>query len=102
MKCLLFSNSYLFDSFVNSLFDYGLQNAAVKSLKPFVPAYLVAADTGKSGNIITKYLEQLSDPNVAVRRGSALALSVLPYELLANRWKDVIMKLCCACAIEVL
>ncbi|CAK9328524.1 unnamed protein product [Citrullus colocynthis] len=77
-----------------------IQNAAVKSLKPFVPAYLVPADTGKSGNITTKYLEQLNDPNVAVRRGSALALSVLPYELLANRWKDVLLKLCCACAIE--
>lgn len=95
------SNSYYFNSFVNNLFD-GLQNAAVKSLKPFVPAYLVPADTGKSGNITTKYLEQLNDPNVAVRRGSALALSVLPYELLANRWKDVLLKLCCACAIEVL
>ncbi|XP_023000016.1 tubulin-folding cofactor D isoform X1 [Cucurbita maxima] len=77
-----------------------IQNAAVKSLKPFVLAYLATADAGKSGNITTKYLEQLSDPNVAVRRGSALALSVLPYEFLANRWKDVLLKLCCSCAIE--
>ncbi|XP_022155729.1 tubulin-folding cofactor D [Momordica charantia] len=77
-----------------------IQNAAVKSLKPFVPAYLAAADAGKSGNITAKYLEQLSDPNVAVRRGSALALSILPYEFLANRWKDVLLKLCCSCAIE--
>lgn len=97
-----FCNLSLFDYVEKKLFDNGLQNAAVKSLKPFVPAYLAAADAGKSGNITAKYLEQLSDPNVAVRRGSALALSILPYEFLANRWKDVLLKLCCSCAIEVL
>lgn len=43
----------------------------------------------------------MTDPNVAIRRGSALALGVLPYEILANRWRDVVLKLCRACAIEV-
>lgn len=30
-----------------------------------------------------------------------MALGVLPHELLANSWKDVIMQLSTACAIEV-
>lgn len=77
-----------------------IQDAAVKALKHFVQAYLVAADLGSKGNITSKYLELLTDPNVAVRRGSALAIGVLPYKLLANRWKDVLLKLCNSCEIE--
>lgn len=49
----------------------------------------------------TKYLRLLTDPNVAVRRGSALAIGVLPYDLLASRWKDILLELCNSCAIEV-
>lgn len=63
--------------------------------------YLVATDSGVAGGITSKYLEQLTDPNVAARRGSALALGVLPYEPLANRWRDVLLRLCSSCAIEV-
>lgn len=77
-----------------------MQGAAVKALNYFIRAYLIAADIGTS-NITSKYLELLTDANVAVRRGSALAIGVLPYELLASRWKDVILKLCSSCAIEV-
>ncbi|PRQ56920.1 putative tubulin-specific chaperone D, tubulin-folding cofactor D [Rosa chinensis] len=76
-----------------------IQDAAVKALKHFVQAYLIAADVG-GASITSKYLELLTDPNVAVRRGSALAIGVLPCKLLANRWKDVLLKLCNSCAIE--
>ncbi|KAL6573688.1 hypothetical protein OROHE_002147 [Orobanche hederae] len=72
-----------------------IQGAAVKALKHFVRAYLVNAD------ITSKFLEDLTDPNVAVRRGSALAIGVLPGKFLATRWKDVLLKLCSSCAIEV-
>jgi hypothetical protein len=44
----------------------------------------------------------LTDPNVAVRRGSALAIGVFPYALLASQWRNVILKLCGCCKIEVL
>ncbi|CAI0383425.1 unnamed protein product [Linum tenue] len=78
-----------------------IQSAAVKALDHFVRAYLVAASSvGTSSTIVSKYLQQLTDPNVAVRRGSAMALGVLPYEILADRWKDVILKLCKSSAIE--
>lgn len=30
-----------------------------------------------------------------------MALGVLPYELLANRWRDVLLKLSSSCMIEV-
>lgn len=62
---------------------------------------MVATDSAVVGDITLKYMEQLTDPNAAVRRGSALALGVLPYELLASRWRDVLLKLCSCCLIEV-
>ncbi|KAM3685280.1 hypothetical protein ACJW31_11G105800 [Castanea mollissima] len=77
-----------------------IQNAAINALKQFFGAYMVAADTGGTGDISSKYLQLLTDPNVAIRRGSSLALGVLPYELLAKRWRDVLLKLCSATAIE--
>ncbi len=86
---------------MNQFFHYDVQNAAVNALKHFVEAYLVAADTGGTGDITSKYLQMLTDPNVAIRRGSAVALGVLPYEFLVNRWRDVLLKLCSASAIEV-
>lgn len=80
------------------LYSFAKQNAAVRALKHFTVAYF--GDGGQSDATST-YLDQLSNQNVAVRRGSALALGVLPYQFLATKWKDVIMKLCGACAIEV-
>ncbi|XP_042480833.1 tubulin-folding cofactor D isoform X2 [Macadamia integrifolia] len=77
-----------------------IQTAAVEALKHFVPAYLVWVDDGGANGITSKYLELLSDPNAAARRGSALALGVLPPEFLATRWRDVLLKLCSSCAIE--
>ncbi|KAM3740428.1 hypothetical protein ACB098_08G098000 [Castanea mollissima] len=77
-----------------------IQNAAINALKQFFGAYMVAAATGGTGDISSKYLQLLTDPNVAIRRGSSLALGVLPYELLAKRWRDVLLKLCSATAIE--
>ncbi|KAJ6344355.1 hypothetical protein OIU76_005970 [Salix suchowensis] len=77
-----------------------IQNVAVKALEHFVRAYLVTKNNEGAGSITSKYLEQLTDQNVAVRRGSAMALGVLPYELLANRWRDVLLKLSSSCMIE--
>ncbi|CAM8901801.1 unnamed protein product [Rhodiola kirilowii] len=77
-----------------------IQKAAVDALKHFVASYLVTTDAGSASDIVLKYLDQLSDPNVAARRGSALALGVLPYNLLAKRWRDVLLKLCNSCLIE--
>lgn len=77
-----------------------IQNDAVKALEHFVRAYLVTTNNEGASSITSKYLEQLTDQNVAVRRGSAMALGVLPYELLANRWRDVLLKLSSACMIE--
>ncbi|XP_052192957.1 tubulin-folding cofactor D [Diospyros lotus] len=77
-----------------------IQNAAVESLRHFVQAYLIDKDDKSVNEVIFKYLEQLRDPNVAARRGSALALGKLPSKFLATRWKVVLPKLCSACAIE--
>ncbi|KAF9668815.1 hypothetical protein SADUNF_Sadunf14G0042500 [Salix dunnii] len=77
-----------------------IQNVAVKALEHFVQAYLVTKNNEGAGSITSKYLEQLTDQNVAVRRGSAMALGVLPYQLLANRWRDVLLKLSSSCMIE--
>jgi hypothetical protein len=77
-----------------------IQNAAVSAVKQLVQSYLVGNDK-KSVDLILKHLKHLTDPNVAVRRGSALALGVLPYELLTAKWKDIVLKLCSACKIEV-
>lgn len=78
------------------------QNAAVKGLKHFIRAYLHASDNKGISDVTAKYLSMLTDPNVAVRRGSALAIGVLPYELLASQWRNVLLKLCGSCKIEVL
>uniref|UniRef100_A0A803NDM4 Tubulin-folding cofactor D ARM repeats domain-containing protein n=1 Tax=Chenopodium quinoa TaxID=63459 RepID=A0A803NDM4_CHEQI len=74
--------------------------AAVDALKHFVPAYLQPTNGKGSSDITSKYIEQLSDSNVAVRRGAALALGILPCEFLAKRWKDVLIKLSKSCEIE--
>ncbi|XWS27419.1 hypothetical protein CRYUN_Cryun26dG0113600 [Craigia yunnanensis] len=84
----------------NQNYYLSIRTAAAKALKHFVQAYLVATDNKGAVGITLKYLLLLDDSNVAVRRGSAMALGVLPYELLANQWRDVILKLCSCCAIE--
>uniref|UniRef100_A0A1D1Z903 Tubulin-specific chaperone D n=1 Tax=Anthurium amnicola TaxID=1678845 RepID=A0A1D1Z903_9ARAE len=76
-----------------------IQNSAVNALKQFIPAYLVAAH-GESNNIVSKYLSLLDDPNVAARRGAALALGVLPAEFLTANWRIVLGKLCSSCKIQ--
>ena len=78
------------------------QITAVDALKHFVPAYLQATDGTGLSDITSKYVEQLSDSNVAVRRGSELVLGILPYEFLAKGWKDVLSKLAKSCEIEVI
>lgn len=77
-----------------------IQNAANQGFKHFVPTYFAKTDDKGTNDITLKYLEQLTDANVAVRRGSALAIGVLPFELLVTRWKMVLQKLCRSCAIE--
>ncbi|KAG5545284.1 hypothetical protein RHGRI_017671 [Rhododendron griersonianum] len=64
-----------------------IQNAAVEALKHFVPAYLLNSEDKIVNNFVSKYLEQLGDSHVVVRRGSALAIGVLPSKFLATRWK---------------
>ncbi|KAF8380470.1 hypothetical protein HHK36_027956 [Tetracentron sinense] len=77
-----------------------IQSSAVEALNHFVPAYLVTTGNGGTYDMTSKYLELLTDPNVAARRGSALAIGVLPFEVLAKRWKIVLLKLCNSCIIE--
>nr|XP_027106476.1 tubulin-folding cofactor D-like [Coffea arabica] len=77
-----------------------IQHAAVEALKRFVCAYLVGLGNKSIYDILPKYLEQLNDANVAARRGSALALGVLPSDILASQWKVVLLKLCSCCEIE--
>lgn len=77
-----------------------IQNAAVEALKHYIHAYYLSADGKEINDILSKYLGQLADSNVAARRGSALALGVLPFEFLVKGWKFVITKLCNSCEIE--
>ncbi|XP_023729243.1 tubulin-folding cofactor D [Lactuca sativa] len=77
-----------------------IQNAANEAFKHFVPTYFAKTKDKGTFDITLRYLEQLTDANVAVRRGSALAIGVLPFEFLATRWKIVLQKLCRSCEIE--
>ncbi|OMO78559.1 Armadillo-like helical [Corchorus capsularis] len=111
IECISYSHIFLSEKTKRGLLDTlnenlrhpnsQIQNAAVKALQEFVQAYLVSTDNKGAISMTSKYLQLLSDPNVAVRRGSAIALGVLPYELLANQWRDVLLKLCISCKIEV-
>lgn len=77
-----------------------IQFVAVEALKHFTHAYLMGMDDKNINVMLLKYLQQLSDANVAARRGSALALGVLPIDFLAKQWKIVLSKLCTSCAVE--
>ncbi|KAL6906534.1 hypothetical protein ACP4OV_004135 [Aristida adscensionis] len=77
-----------------------IQCAAVDALKHFIPAYLVSSGEKIANDIISKYVSLLDDPNVAARRGAALALGVLPYKFLILKWMPVLSKLCSSCTIE--
>ncbi|KAJ8565468.1 hypothetical protein K7X08_008044 [Anisodus acutangulus] len=77
-----------------------IQGAAVAALKSFIPAYIVSPESKGFNAITSRYLDQLTDPNVAARRGSALALGVLPFKFLGEGWKDILRKLRAACEIE--
>uniref|UniRef100_A0A0D9XLC9 Uncharacterized protein n=1 Tax=Leersia perrieri TaxID=77586 RepID=A0A0D9XLC9_9ORYZ len=59
-----------------------IQCAAVDALKHYIPTYLVSSGEKIANDIISKYVALLDDPNVAARRGAALALGTLPYEFL--------------------
>ncbi|GAB2272008.1 hypothetical protein Dimus_006833 [Dionaea muscipula] len=110
IQCISSSNIAISEKIKRSLLDTlhenlrhpnsQIQNAAVEALNQFIPAYLQPGGDKGGYNIVPKYLEQLSDSNVAVRRGSALALGGLPYEFLIKAWKDVLLKLSASCAVE--
>ncbi|XP_057830679.2 tubulin-folding cofactor D isoform X2 [Cryptomeria japonica] len=77
-----------------------IQVSAVKALKQFVHTYLISADTLVIKDITSKYLLLLrNDPNVAAKRGSALALSALPNEFLFSDWANILKTLCAACLV---
>jgi hypothetical protein len=78
-----------------------VQCAAVDALKHFIPTYLVSSGEKIASDIISKYVALLDDPNVAARRGAALALGILPYNFLILKWMPVMSKLCSSCTIEV-
>ncbi|KAG2547953.1 tubulin-folding cofactor D-like [Panicum virgatum] len=77
-----------------------IQCAAVDALKHFIPTYLVSSGEKIANDIISKYLALLDDPNVAARRGAALALGILPYKFLILKWMPVMNKLCSSCTLE--
>ncbi|XP_060182158.1 tubulin-folding cofactor D-like [Lycium barbarum] len=77
-----------------------IQGAAVAALKSFFPAYLVASESKSFSALTSRCLEQLTDPTVAARRGSSLALGVLPFRFLRGSWRYILQKLCAACEIE--
>ncbi|RLN40876.1 hypothetical protein C2845_PM01G37720 [Panicum miliaceum] len=77
-----------------------IQCAAVDALKQFIPTYLVSSGEKIANDIVSKYLALLDDPNVAARRGAALALGILPYKFLILKWMPVMNKLCSSCRIE--
>jgi hypothetical protein len=85
-----------------SFFTIFVQCAAVDALKHFIPTYLVSSGEKIANDIISKYLALLDDPNVAARRGAALALGILPYKFLLLKWMPVMNKLCSSCTIEVM
>ncbi|AQK64715.1 Tubulin-folding cofactor D [Zea mays] len=77
-----------------------IQCAAVEALKHFIPTYLVSSGEKIASDIISKYVALLDDPNVAARRGAALALGILPFKFLMLKWMPVMSKLCSSCTIE--
>lgn len=110
IECISLAHIYLPEKIKRSLLDTlnenlrhpnsQIQAAAVDALKHFIPAYHLPVDEKGIVNITLKYMKQLSDPNAAVRRGSALALGILPYEYLDKNSKDLLLKLCKSCLIE--
>ncbi|WOL10087.1 tubulin-folding cofactor D isoform X1 [Canna indica] len=77
-----------------------IQCCAVDALKHFIPTYIVASGNKVANEIILKYLELLDDPNVAARRGAALALGILPCEFVVQKWRTIVKKLCSSCTIQ--
>lgn len=110
IECISVAHIHLTEKVKRSLLDTlnenlrhpnsNIQNVAVEALKQFIPSYFVKTDDKAVDTVISKYLDLLRDPNVAARRGSALAIGVLPFDFLARGWKVVLPKLCNACAIE--
>ncbi|KAI8027363.1 Tubulin-folding cofactor D [Camellia lanceoleosa] len=86
--------------------DYTLSIDKQKHVAGIVPAIEKARlYRGKGGEIMRsafRFIERISSLTYigTKKRGSAFAIGVLPFELLAKRWKIVILKLCSACAVE--
>eukprot|EP01018_Ginkgo_biloba_P017523 Gb_00473 [translate_table: standard] len=78
-----------------------IQACAVEALKHFVHSYLISAGASTVKDVTSKYLQLLrTDPNMAAKRGSALALSVLPKEFLSPDWRIVLKTLCAASLVQ--
>ncbi|KAJ3682191.1 hypothetical protein LUZ60_014764 [Juncus effusus] len=77
-----------------------IQCAAVDALKQFFPTYFSSCDDKTAQQIVSNYVKLLDDPNVAARRGAALALGILPFNFLSLSWNLVISKLCNSCTGE--
>ncbi|CAN6460921.1 unnamed protein product [Victoria cruziana] len=77
-----------------------IQDSAAKALKALLRAYFSTVDSSFSSDLLHRYIALLDDPNVAARRGSPLALGVLPPEFLVNQWRIVLEKLCASCLIQ--
>ncbi|XP_031483378.1 tubulin-folding cofactor D isoform X1 [Nymphaea colorata] len=77
-----------------------IQDSAAKALKVLLRAYFANVDSSFSSYLLQKYIVLLDDPNVAARRGSPLALGVLPPEFLVKTWRVVLEKLCFSCLIQ--
>lgn len=110
IECTSISHVFLSEKIKQSLLDTLNENlkhpnaqirgSAVEALKHFVPAYLSTIGSERSNNITSKYMSLLGDPNVAARRGSALAIGILPFKFLAPMWRVVIRKLSSSCMVE--
>ncbi len=78
-----------------------IQAAAVPALRAFLQAYVITTGPAAPQQVTQKYLSSLQDANVAVRRGSAMALGVLPRWLLLSRAHEVIKGLASATQVRI-
>ncbi|KAK9143260.1 hypothetical protein Syun_012660 [Stephania yunnanensis] len=110
ISCISVTHLPLPEKIKRSLLDTLLENlrhpnAQIQACAPLIgilsPILYLANKSDEGFNSITlKYLKLLEDPNVAARRGSALAIGALPLEFLLTKWKFVLLKLCGACSVE--
>ncbi len=78
-----------------------IQAAAVRALHAYARAYCAAPGAApRLAQLAQHYSARLRDPNVAIRRGAALALGALPAAVLLPELQQVVCALCGATAPE--